>query len=700
MLNLKLFIIYVCLFTISITFGQWHTYTNTNFINDITHFQDKLYCATKGGLTIFDKDTQAFVQVITNTGGLPQNQCQCLAQDRTNNIWIGTDGAGLVIFEPQNQIFHSYRSSEISPRIKCILICSDTILVGSENGFYVIDTRGTFLSPEDDQIIRYTKSSHPELVSENILSFAVTDRFWIGSKLGLNSLNRNLDTIKPYPHPFGDSVQAMTVISDSLFIATEAGIAKFDGSGFDTILSLSTPVQDLAYHWNNFFLATDKGLLRYNRQVIDTIWKEPTQKILIDSLIFCGMAWAGLRMLSDTLDTLWNEFYLYGLISNNILSLITNNIGDIYVCHGGQGLSRLSSNSNWTHLYSPLYSARILTKDSKNHIWLGHFSYTGGLSFYDPEVDTWGIIQFGLSTKRNIINALGIDRNNTKWIWNGFGVIVAVDTNSNEIEFNLGIASPPGREGSYEFAFDSKNRVWLGTIQGLLMLDYNQTLFNTSDDRWETFTQFQGNEIVSIAIDYKDRVWIGTASGGGVLNNGEFTSINPPLSNDIKKVRVDTWGIVWFLTARGLSRYDPHTRKWTNYTQSNSQLIPNPDPLNITSFYTALHIDDQNGFLLVGTQAGLSRFDLQDAIQPSISAIRVFPNPCIKEIHEAVTFDSLPLNSKIYIYSLSGKLLTELYVNQYNHQAFFDIKDCSSGIYLAVIISPLGTKVEKFTVIQ
>jgi len=694
-------------------FGQWHTYTNANFITDMTVIQNKIYCATTGGLSIFNKDTQSFVQVLTNTDGLPQNQCLCLTQDKAFNLWVGTDGAGLFIFNPQNQIIQTYKQSELPTRVKAIFISSDTILVGSENGFYVINTNGTYLIPDDDQVFHFTKSTYPQMLSDNILSFAATDNFWIGTKRGLVRLNRNLDTLTPYPHPFGDSVQAMIVIRETLFIATEAGIAKFNGTGFDTVLSLQTPTQDLAFLNDNFYLAADKGLLRYNRQTIDTIWKEPTQCLLIDSLLYCGMGggkdWGwGLRIVSGTLDTLWNIFYATGLISNIVFSAISDNSGNIYVCHNSEGVSRLLNNGTWQYLASPLPGIRVTAKDSQNRIWFGHFSFTGGLSFFDPQTDTWGTIKFGQSTPRNIINALGIDRYDTKWVWNGDGKVVALDANGNEIDFsNLGIGAPPGREGSYEFAFDSKNHVWLGTIQGLLMLDYRGTLFNPADDSWAIFTKqsgLPGIEVVSIAIDFKDRVWIGTAEGGAVIDNGEVSVINTQnsqiLSNDIKKVRVDDWGIVWFLTARGLSRYNPNTRKWTNYTQGNSQIIPNPDPLNLTNFYTCLHIASQKGFLLVGTQAGLSKFELEDTFEPSFQTVRVFPNPCIKDFHQGVTFDSLPTGSRILIYSLSGKLLTELQVNRASHQAFFDAEDCQSGIYLAVIISPFGNKVEKFAIIR
>ena len=94
-------------------------------------------------------------------------------------------------------------------------------------------------------------------------------------------------------------------------------------------------MQDLAYHHGNFFLATDKGLIHYNRQTLDTIWQEPTQTILIDSLLFCGMGGAkdwghGLRVISDTIATLWQYFLSNGLITNNIFSLVTSNIGEIF----------------------------------------------------------------------------------------------------------------------------------------------------------------------------------------------------------------------------------------------------------------------------------------------------------------------------------------------------------------------------------
>lgn len=693
--------------------NPWQTYTNANFINDMVAVQNQLYCATKGGLAIFAKESLAFSQVITNTEGLVQNQCLCIAHDKMKNLWIGTEGGGLVVYTPQTKIFQNYRPAEMPTKIKCISIASDTILVGSEKGFYVINTHGTYLNPDDDRIKHFKKTTFPQMASDDILAFAITDRFWIGTRRGLLSLNKSLDTLTLYPSPLGDSVSAMVVVAETLFLATELGIAKFNGIGFDTILLLPVAVSDLAYRLNRFYLATEKGLIRYDFQTVDTIWHEPTQTLLVDSFLFGGLGGAkdwgyGLRIISDTTDTIWQSFVSDGLQTNSIFSVITDNAGRIYTSHNTNLLSRLDLAGNWTALYSPLYNGRVLAKDSHNRIWVGHFSHRGGLSYYDPSSNLWQILQWGDFSPRNIINALGIDQHDTKWVWtvrdnSGASIVRAIDANNNEIEFDFGITSPPGREGGYEFGFDTKNRVWLGTQQGLLMFDYNGTLFSQTDDTWQLFTSQAGlpsREVVTLAVDPKDRIWLGTASGGGVLDNGKFSPINPPLCSDIKKIRIDAWGNVWFLTARGLSCYNPNTKNWTNYNQNNSQIIPNPDPLNLTSFYTCLHIDARQEFLLVGTQAGLSKFELKDTISPTLSSVRVFPNPCIKGLHSAVTFDSLPTNSKILIYTLNSKFLTKLKVNPANHQAYFDIKDCASGIYLALIITPTGTKICKFAIIR
>lgn len=713
------------IFLFSSLCAQWQTFTNANFINDLAIIKNQLYCATNGGLAIFDIDTASlkFSQIFTNTEGLTQNQCLCLTKDRADNLWFGTDGGGLIIYCPSNQNFLTYQDSRIPTKLKSIFAVSDTILIGTSNGFYLIDTRGTFLNPFDDNIFAFTKATHPKLVSDNILSFAHTDSFfWIGTNRGLTRCPNNiLDTAnwRPFVHPLGDSVRAMITLAETLFIATEQGIAKFNGFDFDTILLLPTPIHDLAYRNNKFYLASEKGLIRYDFATLDTLWHEPTQSLLLPDLgnatnssLFCGMGgggdWGhGLWVIGDTADTIITIYYSNGLASNSVFSCITDNSGTIYACHDLTALSRFgSSDEYWSVLYSPLYNARILAKDSQNRIWLGHFSHRGGLSYYDPKTNSFGILQWGEYSPRNIINALGIDRNDTKWVWsvrNNFGVIGAIDALGNETEFNFGIVSPPGRPGGYEFAFDSKNRVWLGTTEGLLMLDYRGTLFNPADDSWIIFREqsgLPGIEVVTIACDFQDRVWVGTANGGAVLDNGKFLPISPPLANDIKKVRVDNFGIVWFLTARGLSRYDPQTQIWTNFTQGSCQIIPNPDPLNQTNFYTALHIDSKNGFLLVGTQAGLAKFQLKDTLEPSFQSVKVFPNPCIKGLHPSVSFESLPANSRVLIYSLSGKLLTELRVNPNTYRATFYINKTEAGIYLALIITPFGKKVEKFAIVR
>lgn len=88
----------IFLLTLTGLTGEWKTFTNTNYINDMAGTDSVLYLATTGGLQMFTVADTTFRETFTNADGLPINVLTCCATDRDGNIWIGTGGGGLVVF--------------------------------------------------------------------------------------------------------------------------------------------------------------------------------------------------------------------------------------------------------------------------------------------------------------------------------------------------------------------------------------------------------------------------------------------------------------------------------------------------------------------------------------------------------------------------------------------------------------------------
>ena len=696
--------------------GEWKSYTNANFVNHLTGTEETLYLATNGGLQLFGIRDTTFLDAYTSSEGLPANTLLCCDMDDSGNVWLGTDGGGIVIFNPRSRQFSVYPPDRLSIlKFNCLRIAGDTVLVGSENGAWLISTRGTYLNFEDDDCVYLSG-----LLSPTVLSLGADAGFWIGTNRGIDRVARDL-TVEHFPRPLGDSVKGITVKDDTLFIATEWGIARFEEAlnGFQPVALFTQPhpVYDLAAFNHLLYLVLDAGLWRCNGTGFETVWWTDCRSLLARSALWIGFG-GPVPLLGSGIGRYGSDgsqarFAASGPASNMIASAVLDSAGNIYADHyltygGFRKLSRRQATGNWDTFLDTLVHAWSIARDRRNRIWFGHWGISGGLSGYDPATGLWQAYQWGPADMRNVIAGFGIDRNDTKWAFSQAGQVVAIDSNEQQEFFRVpGVVAPTSH--GYDFAFDAQERVWFGTMNGLALLDYRGTLHDQSDDSTAVFVQgLQSPNVVSVAVDDRGRPWVGTSQGAGVLESGTFrlyTTLNSGiLSNNVARVRVDARGNVWFLTDRGLSVYDPGARHWSQ-PGGNRGLIPNLN--GRAGFYTWLELDEARRTALIGTQGGLSVFTYEVPPETSLAAIAIYPNPVTAD---QVTFDRLPDSTNlVQIYTLTGELVVNsrsaahLAVNTMAHRASWDLRNwndkaVASGIYLLAVTTPTRRAIRRFAV--
>lgn len=695
-------------------FANWQTFTNTNFINDICGNDSVLCIATSGGVAILKTRPELIpIRTFVHTDGLGVNRCVSISQDDQGNLWIGTDGAGLVVIPKDSTRALHYRQNDLPLKVMVVVVDSNQILCGTDQGTYVLNLQETPLNFNDDVIEQYNYLRVRELLSDRILSILVTDSFyWIGTNLGLTCVDRSFRLWRSFRRPLGDSVSALVSLPNGKVVAaTETGLVIGDTAGFEPLLIFlqSKTVRDMLAQSYDVYLATSDTLFK-----IDTTGS--SQPFLVDDVraIWAGETfWAGLggyetwgwgmRYLRSGQS--WQAFSFKCISSGEISDCAFGRDSSVYLGHNSSWFSRIMPDSSVYVLVSPLPWIVQIRCDSKGRPWFSHFSYQGGVSMYDPVADTWGVFQWGDFTRRNVCQAFGLDPLDTKWVFNMGGGIVAIDSLGRQQEFYLPELVPP-TGGSYEFAFDSHNRVWLGLTNGLEELDYAGTLFDLSDDHHTLHSEgLPSNEVRSVAVDPQDRVWVATPQGGAMWNGSSFkvytTANSRLLSNNLYRVRVDGAGRVWFLSDSGLSIFDVATNTWTNYNANNSGIIPNSQGL--TGFYTALDLDPIQGRAGIGTSRGFSLFTYAKEPDTTIMRLKVFPNPCILGFHHGVNIEGLPNDAQVKVYTLSGQPVADLSVDPGLGRAswvFTNNKKVATGIYLIVATSSKGVRTERFALVR
>lgn len=696
--------------------AEWRSFTNVNHIRGMGRRDSLLVLATKGGLVFLDPGRAGVKRALVNTDGLPVNDCITALFDSSGNCWVGTDGGGLAVVPAESSFALSYRPNELPSRVSALVWDGDRLLAGTDQGVYVVETRGTPLDFSDDGIRRYSVASRRELLSDRVLSLAVRGDYWFGTNQGLTRAGRDLASWTGYRRPLGDSVSGLDFWRDTLVVATEQGLAVLDSSGFRPVLRFSRPrrVSDLAVSGDDIYVATDTGLFRGYRmspESFDLVLRADARTVWAGETLWIGMggnAQAGQGLAFSTTGQSWSYVSLPCIASSQVSALAFNPVtGQLHTCHyltywGLRSVTEISDEGNIVVRYTSLINPIEVSCDSRGRVWYAHFASDGGLCVYDPGADTWGTVQWGPWSGWNVIDAFGIDANDTKWVYNGEGVVVAIDSVGQQVVFDIPGLVPPPR-GGFDFAFDSRGRVWLGLTVGLVMIDTKGTLYDRGDDDYSIMVNgLPSTEVRSVAVDLEDNVWAATPRGAAMWNGSGFRTYTVEnsgiLDNNVYRVRTDRSGMVWFLCQSGLSLFDPISGRWTAYTAQNSGLVKSVE--GMTDFYTALEIGQDQGVVAVGTQYGLSLFRpglVEDSTQ--VPAVLVYPNPCVLGVNDWVVVSGLPQDARVEVRSIAGKLIRHLVVDQGKRRAVWKPGDAASGVYLIQVFGGSGVRVERVAVV-
>ena len=566
-----------------------------------------LWIGTQDGLNRFDGyQFRSYKHNPSDTNSLSNNFINDIIQAQSGKIWIATN-YGLNRYDPQNDRFRLFLTSDTGntlPENQILnLYQDDQGLIWIKSLHFLTryePETGTFTSYQhfNDYFNYFDGTNNFGLLEDH------TGKLWIGTKDGLNYFNRELEVFKRYHHKPSDN----TSLSDNIIHAIYE-----DSQG-------------------RLWIGTENGLNRLNRETgtferfyvtngEQALDQNSINDILVDDE---GLFWvatnSGLFLFHPDQGTFTRPEHLihqYDQLGNANITEIKQYRSRVLWLATLQGMIKLQKNLKDFKLYrtdeqnNPLFVDNLVAsvyKGQDSVVWVG--TWDEGLFHFNRET---GAIKRYTSDHpyipSNDIHALFPDSRDRLWIGTDNGVVF-YDLNQETFYPFSDWVAPQTFHNNRVYAMDEgpSGNIWFATRNGLHV--YNGLSLKSFFGRQYDSTSLTSSHVYDVLVDSRARVWAATSKGLNLYlgpNEGfrwfvreGLTCSNCLVSNETLCLHEDHRGNIWIGTVGGLNEYHPSSDSMYTYTEQSG--LPN------NLIYSIL--EDDSGNLWLSSNKGLTRLDI------------------------------------------------------------------------------------------
>jgi signal transduction histidine kinase/ligand-binding sensor domain-containing protein/DNA-binding response OmpR family regulator len=608
-----------------------------------------MWFATDDGLNKFDgTNFTVYRYQPGDTTSLRTNEVLALHEDRSGNLWIGTSGGGLSMYDRKKDRFLHYPVRTGSPTLSgsdvIRGICSDyrgKIWIAQYEGLYMLD-------PVTQSISKHLlRDGAGRPVKTTLLSIYEDSKqqLWIATDNGLFQYNVRTNRFRLYEYdktdPSSLPVNKMKAVTEdkwgNIWVGTTSGLSrlKADGSGFIHYSYLNgTEINYLAGDSEgSLWIGSFKGLFVYNIQA-DSFsvftHENRNHQSLSSNALRCiyidkhGIYWFGtyqggvckydknLNLFNLTLNSSFQENRTNFAV---ITAMAENKNGQVLLGTNGNGLYAYNRKKEQFYPVNlplkniPANSLPVLAllPTKNNKLYIGTFSH--GVIVTELQTGACKHLVKGPGINdltSNDIFCLFEDSKGNVWIGtNGEGIIIM---NNDRIiarysPLGNGVTRLPINGYIRAIEEDANGNIWIGTHGGGI------AVYEPSTGKWTIYTQenshLPSNKIQCLHRDGKGKMWIGTFSGLAAFDGNKhlfnFFSEKDGLQNTmVYQIVEDATGKLWLSTNTGISRFDPGTKTFRNFTHLNG--------LQNSNFVRGVGLRLADGELLFGGLEGFNHF--------------------------------------------------------------------------------------------
>lgn len=657
-----------------------------------------MWFGTNDGLNRYDGyNFSVFKPSPDDKNTISSNLIYAITEDAYQKIWIGTTGAGLNCFDPVTEKFMHYYHDANDPKSiasnQIVSLYTDSqgrIWIGTFGGINLLLPGNT---PEESaEILRVDNEAdqRPMILQEMIED--KSGNIWLGTRSGLYHCTpkdnaHNFDFRKVVfdsLHP-RQAVQALNVDQNGrLIIATNHGTYHQNNHNhhltFQKVSAVSSQQAIAVDNLGKVWIGTYKGLMRFEAsernkpiQLETTFVSDVTDPHSLNKNVIRflykdrkGIIWVGTNGGGiNKFDPERKAFFHYGnnLKTNGntyraIRSILEDSAGNIWIGTEGGGIflqsaaeddNSYNSFEAFSSTANRVFAFEEIEENGQRYILAGSEDAPFLQKFKLPELNPVGIgVDFD---QRSSIFTILQDSQKNIWIGTYNGGLwrwsPKADGSYDKQRFKIedGLKSNIIRK-IFE---DSRGNIWIGTGDGLHIILKNNTesaninfqvLRNEKNDP----NTLSSNYILDIHEDTNGQIWVGTYAGG--LNKLEvldgldqiaihrYSEKDGLPNNSVKSIEEDVEGNIWISSNHGLTKFNPKTETFQNYTID--------DGLQAREFLEIASTQRSNGELLFGGVNGFNAFyplNISDrTLPPEVVFTKLLVNN--EAIHAKIEYDS------------------------------------------------------------
>lgn len=460
-------------------------------IGSISKDEEHIYIGTKGG-RLYRCSLHLDDLHELNTDNL-NGKISCILKDKSDALWIGTDGEGLwklSLTENTCERFRDAKASNNSSEETIKALCFDedgTLWIGTKKGLKIL---------HEDHLHVYHHDSRPGSIPHDSVGEIFSDKqgtMWLGTYYGgicyytaYSSSFRHIVLKSDYGQIYGSIISDIVEDTDgSFWIGTNSGglIHLFPDGKMEKVIEGSN--EDNQLDVKSIFISPYSGYIYIGADRSELYVLNPKNRKLSEFEHECAKSCYAIE------DNRENGFYigtaegLYeynektGEISKIYFTGDNSNIKSLKLDYNGilwigkkNGVTAINTDDasllNLPESISSIKYADVIMQDSKGKIWIGS---RHGLHSYDLKTGKTATLSEKDGLPNHVIHGIEEDKNGILWISTDRGLCRFNQATGDKLTFTTSDGLLDNRFTTYAHCTTKEGFLCFGSVNGIIMFD-------------------------------------------------------------------------------------------------------------------------------------------------------------------------------------------------------------------------------------